>query len=87
MLTLGKVTFEFKIDELIIDSIGNSSSLNVGRNTLNDFESMVKTNQGLGKISGNENKFPENCNYVEDPDDLDMFFGDKDKIDKKLKGV
>lgn len=72
------------IGSINIGSIENASSFNIGRTFLSDFESMAKTNQGLGNISGDNNTLPSNTNYVEDPDGLDMWFAASNEKEKKL---
>lgn len=49
---------------------------------LKEFDSMSKTNQGLGKISGDKNEFPRNYNCVKDPDEVDMLY-EKDDLKNK----
>lgn len=68
-------TFQITIGRINIGSIENASAFNVGRNYLRDFESLSKTNQGLGNILGDNNSFPTNTNYVEDPDVVDVWWG------------
>ena len=72
------------IGSINIGSLENASSFNIGKNFLKEFESMTKTNQGLGNISGDNNQLPSNTNYVEDPDGLDMWCADSSEKDKKL---
>lgn len=77
--------FQINIGNIQIGSIGNASAFNVGRNYLKEFDSMTKTNQGLGNIFGSDNTFPRNTNYVEDPDGVDMLWGSQN--DKKKDSV
>ena len=76
--------FNINIGSINIGSIENASAFNIGRNFLREFDSMTKTNQGLGNISGNNNSFPSNTNYVEDPDGLDMWCGSPDGREKEM---
>jgi hypothetical protein len=75
---------KINIGSINIGSIENASSFNIGKNFLREFESMTKTNQGLGNISGGNNTLPGNTNYVEDPDALDMWCGAAAKNEKRL---
>jgi|LSQX01.1.fsa_nt_gb hypothetical protein len=70
--------FQINIGNIRIGNIESSSSLNIGRNFLRDFEGVEKTNQGVGDIIGDSNSLPHNAHLVEDPDVfdvLDNYFG------------
>ena len=76
--------FHINIGSINIGSIENASTFNIGRNFLREFDSMTKTNQGLGNISGSNNSFPNSTNYVEDPDGLDMWCGLPDGREQEM---
>lgn len=64
--------FQINIGNIRIGNIESSSSLNIGRNYLRDFEGVEKTNQGVGDIIGDSNALPYNAHLVEDPDVFDV---------------
>jgi len=78
---------KINIGSINIGSMANASSFNIGRNYLSEFESMTKTNKGLGNIFGNDTELPSSINCVEDPDGLDMWRGtnDSDKEEKLIE--
>ncbi|MDD4570543.1 MAG: hypothetical protein PHE70_10525 [Tepidanaerobacteraceae bacterium] len=76
--------FNINIGSINIGSIENASAFSIGRNFLREFDSITKTNQGLGNISGSNNSFPSNINHVEDPDGLDMWCGSFDGREKEM---
>jgi len=75
---------KINIGSINIGSVENASSFNIGKNFLREFDSMTKTNQGFGNISGDNNTLPDNTNYVEDPDGLDMWCAGLTEKEKQL---
>lgn len=64
--------FNLSIGIIKISSVENASAVNIGKNLLLDWDSHSKTNQGLGKVSGDNNILDKIANQVEDPDKVDL---------------
>lgn len=82
-VSLSEFSFQINVGSIKIGSIENASALNIGRNYLRSFESLSKTNQGLGNIHGDHNDLSSSMNKVEDPDLFDSCEID-DEIEKVL---
>lgn len=66
------ITNNFIIGNIRVGSVEGASCINLGNNTLSQFESHKKHNQGFGNIGGDNNKLDGIRSLLHDPDTLDF---------------
>lgn len=62
----------FIIGSIHIGVISEASCLNIGENSLEQFTSYKKQNQGFGSIHGKGHRFEGLKTLLNDPDEIDM---------------
>lgn len=71
----------FFINDIHIGTVSEAASVNLGNNSLSDFRSYHKQNQGFGTIGGDKNKFSNAKVLLYDPDEVDL------KDDPRIENV
>jgi len=70
---VAKVLLQVNIRTLRIASVDTGSAVAIGNNHFYDWQTLSKTNNGLGRLSGDRNSLADLAFRVDDPDLQDMF--------------
>lgn len=62
----------FFINDIHIGTVSEAASVNLGNNSLTDFTSYHKQNQGFGTVGGDKNRFSNAKAILYDPDVIDL---------------
>ncbi len=71
-------TTHFTLDNINVNAMVNSNSINVGKGHINGMDANEKVNYSLGNLYGDKNHIQDNANIVHDQDMVDGVMNDQD---------